>query len=414
MKTISLDNIKFAYIGSIVPDESSYINRAFSRAGNMCQLALLTGLINIGLAPSVVFSMRPAVSFPGSSRMFFGASSKVIDNSINLKFLPFINITPIKQITLGLATLFSLLLWGWRTRHASQRVVYTYNISVPPGFFTLLGARLTRSKCVAMIYDICVPGESVPATLINKIDFWLHKITLPLFDGLVVITDAIADDFAPRVPVLRVEGGIMSDLIGQYRSLDGSQTHNPDFFTIVAAGRLDETNGIREIVAAFSLLDGEKYRLQIAGNGPLEDFVKASAAHDPRIQFHGFIPFDNVLKLYAAADLLLNIRLTQRLSTRYFFPSKTMEYLASGVPVITTCPGNMAEEYGNLAYLLRNETSEALADLMREVDAIPAEQRLARARAASEYIVSHKTWEAQAKRISHFMQQISGAVQASL
>ncbi len=403
--------IKLSYVGSVVPDKSPYINKAFSRAGNMCQHYLIKGLVNAGLRPSAVFSLRPAVSFPGSSKLFYRSASTVLEDTVTLKFLFFINITPIKQICLGLSTIFSLLSWGWHCRHTRHRIVYAYNISVPPGLFILLGAWLTRSKCIAMIYDIGVPGETCPATLFNKINFWLHYKTLPFFDGLVVITDEIAKDFAPNVPAIRVEGGIKPDLLEQYRSIAGLHSPDPAVFTMVAAGGLDEENGIREIISAFSLLIGEKYQLHIAGAGPLEDFVKTAAISDSRIHFHGFISFADVLKLYASADLLLNIRLTQRMNTRYFFPSKIMECLASGVPVITTCPGNVAEEYADFAFLLRHETPEALADLIQEVESIPSEQRLVRAKAACEYIVSHKTWDAQAKRILMFLHQITGLEQ---
>lgn len=405
--------MKLLYIGSVVPDESPYINKAFSRAGNMCQIELLKGFIKAGNTPSTILSLRPEVSYPRSRKMFFRPASALLENNICFEFFPFINITPIKQFSIGIAAFFSILFWGWRTRKTSQRIIYTFNISVPPGIFILLGAWLTKSKCVAMIYDICVPGETAPVTFFNKLDYWLHKKTLPLFDGLVVITDAIAKDFAPYVPYLRVEGGIKPDLLNQYPDSEDFRNHDPDYFTMIAAGRLDEVNGINEIISAFSLLKGEKYRLHIAGSGPLENFVKSSAAQDPRIQFHGFISFNEVLKLYASSDLLLNIRLTQRIDTRYFFPSKTMEYLASGVPVITTCPGNVTKEYPELAYLLYDETPEALANLILKVEMTPVERRLARAKAARDYMVSHKTWDVQALRISQFLRQISGATQGA-
>ena len=76
-----------------------------------------------------------------------------------------------------------------------------------------------------------------------------------------------------------------------------------------------------------------------------------------------------MLDLYRSADVLINVRLTQTLNTKYFFPSKLMECLASGVPVISTCPGHVAEEFGRLAYLLREETPEALAAAIRRVAA---------------------------------------------
>jgi glycosyltransferase involved in cell wall biosynthesis len=86
-----------------------------------------------------------------------------------------------------------------------------------------------------------------------------------------------------------------------------------------------------------------------------------------------------------------------------------MEYLASGVPVITTCPGGMADEFGAFAYLLHEETPGALADIIKTVEAIPVEQRIARGKAARQYMIEHKTWDAQAKKIAHFLSEISGA-----
>lgn len=400
-------NIALAYIGSIVPDEQPYHNIAFSRAGNMCQLSLIKGLIKGGLPPDAIHSVRPAASFPRSQQVLFHGSYTTIKNIIRLNFIPFINITPIKQFTIGVNTLLALLKWGWRFRNNRDRIVFTFNISVPPGIFTLLAARLTWSKAVAMIYDIDVPGETVPRRLSSVINYWQHNKILKKYDGLVVITNAIAQDFAPGVPYLRVEGGVSHDLIAQYQALDAIQRRSPAYFTIVTAGRLDEDNGIREIMAAFSLIQGEGYRLHIAGAGPLESVVKDAAERDPRISFHGFLPFDEVLKLYAAADVLVNMRLTQRINTRYFFPSKTMEFLASGVPLITTCPGNMAEEYGEFAYLLHEETADALADMLKSVAAIPEEQRVARGRAARQYMSDHKTWEAQAIRIVGFLKGIA-------
>lgn len=394
------------YIGSIVPDEAKYTNLAFSRAGNMCQLSLLKGFISAGFSDIKVLSLRPVVSFPRSRRIVYPAARILLD-SIRLDFLPFINITPIKQLSVGLSALWYMVRAAWlKKSYFQQSVVFTYNISVPPGIFTLLGARLTGSKVVAMIYDICVPGETAPNTFFNRIDFWLHKITLPLFDGLVVITDTIANDFAPSRPYLRIEGGISRELISQYRAIASSSVTDNGCFTIFTAGRLDELNGIHEILGAFSLIKNTTFRLHIAGTGPLETAVKEAAAKDDRITFHGFLAFDELLALYASADVLVNMRLTQRISTRYFFPSKTMEYLASGVPVITTCPGNMATEYGEIAYLLHNETPHALAHLIITVAALPEEQRRERGRVAQCYMAENKTWDAHAERIKRFLEEL--------
>jgi glycosyltransferase involved in cell wall biosynthesis len=399
-------NIELAFIGIVVPDEAEYINEAFSRAGNMCQTSLLLGLLNAGVTPAIILSARPLPSFPRSRQIIVKNKCINIIKKIPLKLLPFINITPVKQATIGIATLWYLVLWGWKMRNVPQRVVYTYNISVPSGIFTLLGAWVTQSKCVAMIYDVLVPGETAPATIFYKIDYWLHKKLLPLFDGLVVISENIAKDFAPSVPCLRVEGGISTDLIERIRNFERQSAYDGDFFTIVVTGALEEVNGIREILLAFKLLEGKKYRLWIAGHGSLSQLVREAVADDSRIRYVGFVSFEEVLKLYALADVLINMRLTKRINTRYFFPSKLMEYLSSGVPVISTSSGNIADEYGQLAYILKEETPESLAELIKLVAQTPDEERRSKAEYAQQYIAKHKTWDAQTRLIRNFLVEI--------
>lgn len=402
-------SISLAYVGSLVPDAPPYINKAFSRAGNMCQDLLIKGFLKAGLSPSLLLSLRPVPSFPGSQQLIYPPVSKtMIEENILLDFLPFINITPLKQLSVGFSALFYLLRWGRRKQNiARKKVIYTYNISVPPGIFTLLGAKLTGSKAIVMVYDIGVPGVTVPNSFFYRIDYWLHKKTLPLFDGLVVITDAIVNDFAPKVPHLRIEGGISNDLITQYQKTTATSRRNQDCFTIATAGRLDDLNGINEILEAFASINNTSFRLHIAGIGPLEGLVRDAAEKDSRIIFHGFLPFEQIIKLYVTSDLLINMRLTQRINTCYFFPSKIMEYLASGVPVVTTCPGNMAVEYGEFAYLLHNETAEALAYMLLAVASLPKEKRRERGKAAQLHMAKYKTWDVQAEKIVHFLDCIA-------
>ncbi len=59
------------------------------------------------------------------------------------------------------------------------------------------------------------------------------------------------------------------------------------------------------------------------------------------------------------ADVLIDMRLTEALNTKYSFPSKLMEYLASGTPVITTCTGHVEEEFADIAYLLKTKARGA-------------------------------------------------------
>ncbi len=396
-------SVAVVFVGCVVPEGPRYHTAAFSQAGQMYQRELLSGLARAGLAPSVVLSALPLPGYPKSRRLWVRGEEAGLPDGTPLKLLPFINVTPLKQVTIGLATLVRLLLWGYRTRGSGSRLVYTYNLSVPPGLFTLLGARIVGAKAVVSLCDVNVPGATVPDKWAWRLDYWLHRRLAPRFDAHVVASDAIARDFAAGKPCLRVEGGIRKEQLAAEAAASPGGDGEKETFVVTATGRLDDINGIPVLLRAFSLLEGSQYRLRIAGAGPLEGLVRQAAAADPRIAFYGLISFTEVLGLYRDSDVLVNMRITKGMSTNYFFPSKMMEYLASGTPVVTTCTGHVEEEFGALVYLLRDETPEGLADAIRLAARQGSTERRNLGRKAREYMLAHKTWSAQALKLARFL-----------
>jgi glycosyltransferase involved in cell wall biosynthesis len=97
------------------------------------------------------------------------------------------------------------------------------------------------------------------------------------------------------------------------------------------------------------------------------------------------------------------MRLTQSSNTAYAFPSKTFEYLLSGVPVITTGTGHMRTEYGSYCFILEEESPEALATMLRKVERFSSSERERMGLAARQFIIDFKTWEAQHGRIAEYV-----------
>jgi len=253
-----------------------------------------------------------------------------------------------------------------------------------------------------LINDIDVPGHTVPRTLLFRIDFYIQKWCIGHLDGFSVISDAIAEDLGRNVPWLRMEGGVDQRIIDYNRDAE-HRVGDPSKFTIVSAGSLDVANGIRVILRAFASCPNRHYRLVIVGAGALEEEVRAAAGQDSRIEFRGCVAFRDVLSLYGTADLVLNMRLTKVLNTRYFFPSKLIEALACGAPVITTCTGHVEGELGELAFLLRDETEEGLASLLRRVESLGPDVRETTGRRARAYMLKEKTWDRQGARVVEFL-----------
>jgi glycosyltransferase involved in cell wall biosynthesis len=397
--------IKLSYVGSVVPDAAEYHNQAFSRAGNMFQENLLAGLSASGIVLSLVLSCRPMPAFPRSRRILVHARRALLSSGIPVSMIPFLNVSPLKQLMVGVWVLFRLLWWGWKNRDAATRIVYTFNLTVPPALFTMCAARLIGARVVASVNDINEPGATVPRTWIWRLDFVLHKALLPRFDALVAVSSAIIDDFAPKVRSVRVEGGITPEMADLCRDV-GQREH--DDFRVVFAGGMEAANGVEVMLQAISLLPGPRYRFVFAGGGPLAEVVQRAAAKDSRIEYRGLLKLSELLPIYRQADVLINMRLTKAMRTRYFFPSKLLEFLASGTPVISTCTGHVEEEFGKYLFLLRDETPGGVAEAIRVVDAAGADSRRRTGSAARAFMLVNKTWQAQAARVGALLETLVG------
>lgn len=403
--------ISLAFVGIVVPESAASQYPAYNPAGNLFQQRLLVALCENGLSPSAIYSGRPVPSFPRTRRLWFLSEKVKLESGTPVHLLPFVNLGVFKTLTLGLSNFWNLLLWGWHERRTPQRVVLTYNVLAPHGLATLLAARFIRARAFALIADLWVPGQDhTLASLLRKVDFWLQTKSLSLFDGLVVLTRNIAHDFAPGVPFICVDGAVSRQLLELLARIpeiplqDGEQT-----YTLMYSGGLLEFKGIDLLLDAFTRLTGPRYRLLITGKGPLQERVEQAAKADPRISYKGYLTsHSEVLMLYREATLLINPQRSNLPTSRYTFPSKLIEYMATGRPVITTCTAGVEEEYGNFVFLLRDETPEGLANLVSQVTSMSAADRLALGQSARQYVLEHKTWEVQGQRIAQFIRQRVG------
>ena len=103
--------------------------------------------------------------------------------------------------------------------------------------------------------------------------------------------------------------------------------------------------------------------------------------------------------LQMAATLLVNPRPTGEEYVKYSFPSKTMEYMSTGTPVLTTVLPGMPKEYHPYVYLLEEETADAIAEKLGQIFAQPAEALFEKGMAAREFILKEKNNVKQAGKI---------------
>ena len=120
------------------------------------------------------------------------------------------------------------------------------------------------------------------------------------------------------------------------------------------SGTLTEVGGILWLLEAFATIPDPNLALWITGRGDLVSRVEQAARDDRRIRYLGFVDREQLLELYGQASILANPRPSWLPEHRYNFPSKLIQYMATGRPVITTETGDVGE-YEPFVYLLREE-----------------------------------------------------------
>jgi len=401
-------SVACAFVGLLDTEDRSGDNAAYSPAGAQFQECLLRALSATELDVTHVYALRPVPSFP-TRRLVYTARQDKLADSVPATLIGFVNLGPVKTITGGLTLFPRLFAWAWRER-ARKRVILLYNLYSPPGIVSVVAGWLTRSKTVAIVADLQIPGQGLlPDTVMRRLDFALQRLSLPHFDGLIVLTNRMAEDFAPDVPRIQMEGAAPDSALVD--SPPGQRdTDRGGKFIIMYAGGLSQLKGIDRLLQAFALLEGDHFRLRVTGVGPLADVVARAAAADSRIQYFGFTGDDELRSLYRDADVLVNPHSIRHASARYLFPSKLIEYLATGTPVISTCSTpEIADEYSEFLFATLDDSAEAIAATLRNVAQLPSAERTARGVAARRFILANKSWAAQARRIAKFVCDDSGA-----
>jgi glycosyltransferase involved in cell wall biosynthesis len=161
-----------------------------------------------------------------------------------------------------------------------------------------------------------------------------------------------------------VEGIVNSKAIGHKKKYEGRLNN---IINVVYTGTLNEKYGIRNLVDAFKLIEKENYRLIICGAGDSEDYVKNACQNDSRIIYHGQIKREDVLKVQKDSTVLVNPRQNNEIFTKYSFPSKTMEYLSTGKPLVAYKLEGIPDEYDEYIYYVEDEKIESLRNKIVEV-----------------------------------------------
>ena len=212
-------------------------------------------------------------------------------------------------------------------------------------------------------------------------------------DSFVLLTEQMYCALEINKPYCVVEG-----IIPDYEYTPSTQKLNK---TILYSGTLAAKYGVKDLVKAFEELDPQDYSLTICGYGDTEKYIRDKANKNNKIIFLGTVPNDQVLELQRNSYLLVNPRKNDSEYTKYSFPSKILEYMASGRPVLTYKLSGFPDEYDNYLLYIDDIYSSLKKTLEMEPETL---EKIGKE--AYDFVLNNKNKYAQTKKIAEMIEKL--------
>ncbi len=221
-----------------------------------------------------------------------------------------------------------------------------------------------------------------------------------LVDRFVLLTEQMAQKLEIKSPHIVIEGIATTDAYETDESLLNTLKGQS---YVLYSGTLNYKFGIGTLLEAFEKTDDDNLKLVICGFGEAEELIKEKQKEDTRILYLGRVDRAQVLALQKNATVLVNPRQNNEEFTKYSFPSKNLEYLSSGVPLVAYKLDGIPQEYDDYIIYPADDSAEALSQEIIKISNLPDDERQSLGQKAKDFVFENKNKVKQAQRIIEFI-----------
>jgi glycosyltransferase involved in cell wall biosynthesis len=397
--------MKVIFIGSFFPVEKTIeivenSKGLIDNAANNFQMALIEGFY--GYYPELELISFPAVgSYPLNYKKLFINEFIFSHNGTSIdKVVGFFNF-PILKLISKYRNLQKELN---KIKDNESVVVLIYAIHSPflRAVFNLKKRNSNVKTCLIVpdLPQFMSSNTNIIYKLLKFIDYYFIKKYMAAIDSFVFFSDQMIDFIEVKNrPWTRIEGIFLplKNLIlptKEYKKV------------ILYTGSISERYGIKNLVEAFLLIEYNNYELWICGGGDYKNSIVKFSDYNDKIKYLGQLPFDEIQQLQKRATVLVNPRTSDGEYTKYSFPSKTMEYLASGTPTIMNRLPAVPEDYFPFIFFTENETVVGLKNKIVEVCEKDSKELIEFGIKAANFIFDNKNPKFQVKKIYDIINKI--------
>ncbi len=235
-------------------------------------------------------------------------------------------------------------------------------------------------------------------SFLKKIENIVAKQLLKSVDGYVLFTEQMQNYFSKFNKPYTVVEGVYRD---KYPLTQTTKGH-----FIMHAGSLHYNIGIEELISAFEQITKKTEELWFFGSGAMDEYIKEKAKTNKQIKHMGFVDPQKLFEYEKQATLLVNVRNPNAEYTKYSFPSKTFEYMASGTPFLTTDLPGIPAEYKDYIFTIKNNSVDEVKRGIEKVLSLTDQEREVFGEQAKVFVLENKNKYIQSKKIADFLARL--------
>ena len=372
-------------------------------AANKLQWAILEGLNHVEDMQTSVLNSLFIGSYPHKyKRAFIPSFPFRVEGHERGMNVGFLNLPGIKYVSKYRGLKKKLDQWVKRDSD-EEKIIIAYAMTSPVvELLRYIKHKYPSVICILFVPDLPeymdVTNKSLLYSIVKKRHISHLRRNIREIDGYVFLTDYMKEWFDGDVCYTVIEGIYKA-------SLDSSETHADKEQVILYAGTLNEQYGVLDLVDAFLKTKEEGWTLELIGDGPLLSTLQQMAADHPGLVIRGLMPNGEVLKRQKQASVLVNPRRGEQTFTKYSFPSKTIEYLASGTPMVGYRLPGIPNEYFEYMYEASPD-KDGLANCLKRVMSLSEQQRNEFGLSAKHFIQTEKNAAKQCEKITELIERI--------
>lgn len=343
---------------------------------------------------TIVYSERP-VNRNCCDKKYLSSETE-FENGIRYYYARIFNI-PVVGIVYAIIASFI-----WILIHSKKKtdivVLDTFQLALTIG--TMAACRIKKIPCIGVVTDIPTKSQfyadGQKPSFKSRFNNWL----ITKSDGLILLTEQMDSVVNPyHKPYIVIEG--FADLNNMEMSNEFDNKYNK--WTVMYTGGVNKKYGLDILLEGFVKANIPNSQLIIYGGGPYTNTVIDYAKSNRSIIYGGIKNNREIVWEQMRATLLVNPRYTHHEFTQYSFPGKNIEYMASGTPTLTTDLPGMPEEYKAHVFIIENETTDGMAEKLKEISAIPLRELHGIGLETRQWMLNEKSNIVQCRKIIGFI-----------